>query len=301
MQRRGSLPQLPFRTRLASSAAFPQFPILLASLAFLFRVIASLASKPSLAAPSYTLLAWSVPFLAASSLVLPSNIPALNPSLLHLGTAKSTLPPAVCDAVAVEKRLAEVIRSLGHFLVFLVLMLFLFLFSLETDLNVLLGPATQPLPPPTTPINVQEYQGRLAFFAGTLAGVVAVLFLGLKGPGDRAGAGAELVDLATLDRIAVVRHFLAVRPFRSARRSAGDAPSLPPPLNVASLVLADIPAACLSLAARRVKERQRQRALRVKARHWRRTVDVALWRALVAPPLILCFGIPALIVRALRR
>lgn len=318
-QLRGPLPRLPIRCAVLPSAAFfTQLPFILTFVGLLVRFIGALSGHdraPYWIVPAYVCIAWSVPLFAFVAFVLPSNIPALNPSVLHSGAGRSSIPPTISSALAVEARLAELMRALAHFALFLLVTYLLFLIA---SFNAFLAPRdifnvvavwrAFGVPPPGDPDHVAPYEGRFALSVGVGFGLLAVVFLGLQGPRQNATgvvtpsaekpstrlAGPSSEDTAILDRVCVVRHYLVIRPFESKQPGLSSrSPALPPPLNLLSLVFGSAPAAVLRIALISSRASERQQAVDTTL-WWPAFVDCILWRTLVAPALIVLFGWPRL-------
>ncbi|GAA99176.1 uncharacterized protein L969DRAFT_48153 [Mixia osmundae IAM 14324] len=277
---------------------------------------------------SYTMLAWSLPFLGASICIFPSGLPNLNPSFLHLRPESllrrkpSHQPPTGLPNAALLQRVVSArLSGLRHTSAFLLLTVILLSVSLSGQVDIydpesigeaipdLLGGLLPGFLPTAFPSRVSILDdsriGRVAPMEARSSLVLALLFglvtawiaggkkfeleleRGMHNASDQdsytLGYGSTIARLARLDRVRVVRYFSY-----DPRDPYDDLP-LASPLNLPSFFLKDIPCTILKVLPS-------ARANRAGTR-WKASVNLWIWRLLVAPGLIVVGGFTTLLLR----
>lgn len=85
---------------------------------------------------SYTLLAWSLPFLGLATFVMPAGVPALNPSLLHRGNADTRSRSSLPDALLSQRVVTARLSGLKHLSSLLVVFALLLVISLSGEIDI---------------------------------------------------------------------------------------------------------------------------------------------------------------------
>lgn len=270
-------------------------------------IILRLFSKGSISVVelSYTLLAWSLPFLGLALFVFPAGVPSLNPSLLHLGGADQRPRSGLPNAILAQRVIGSRLAGLRHLATLLAVFALLLIISLNGEIDIydpdLLFRYITFTTYPSNPAEprsrrVSPMEGRSSVAIGLIVGAIIAWMSGAvrldfeanrrveavadvdAGPaaavpadldGWEASHGAVIADLARLERIRVVRFYAS-------------APPLPSALNLLALLVVEVPSNVLAAAP--------SRGARRLARTWRERAERILYLVLVAPQLFLLCG-----------